>query len=385
MRIAIYHNQHAGGAARVIEEYLKNAPKTDEFELFMPNTADTGFIDLDRYVKQVHHIPIPGSDSPFGRYRRALAIRSYGRQIARQIDAGGFDVVFANLSFVTQSPEILPYLKTPSVYYCPEPLRAIYDTSPFPEPRTPKSSAKEVFFWGYDRLRAGFDRMAIKRATELFTHSRFTARVLQRTYGVRAAVIHLGVDTKTFRPLSAKRQGFVLSVGAMHPLKGHQFVIEALATLPKSDRPKLVIVGPRGDFGKTLQAYATENDVVLELRLGISTAAVVKTYNQAGLLAAAQYNEPFGLITLEAMATKTPVVAIKEGGLAETVADGRTGLLTRRDPHAFGEAIHRVLSNQKLAATLGSQGFKDVHRRWNWAVTTEKIERLLKQAARTRG
>lgn len=384
MRIAIYHNQHAGGAARVIEEYLKHAPKGDEFELFMPDTADTGFINLDPYVKKIHRIPIPGSDSPFGRYQRALAIRSYGRKIARQIDAGNFDVVFANLSFVTQSPEILPYLKTPSVYYCPEPLRAVYDASPFPEPTTPKSLAKGVFFWGYDRVRSNFDQKAIRRATELFTHSHFTASVLKKIYGVRAKVIHLGVDTSVFKPLKARRQGFVLSVGALHPLKGHQFVIEALGTLEKADRPKLVIVGPRGDFGKTLQSYAAEHGVTLELRLGISTTQVVKTYNQAGLLAAAQYNEPFGLITLEAMACQTPVVAVKEGGLAETVTDGKTGLLVPRDPKEFGRTIQRVLSEQKLATKLGNQGYQDVRKRWNWAMTTDKIERLLKQAARTR-
>ncbi len=384
MRIAIYHNQHAGGAARVIEEYLKHAPQDDEFELFTPDTADTGFINLDRYVAKTHRIPVPGSDSPFGRYRRALAIRSYGRRIARQIDAGNFDVVFANLSFVTQSPEILPYLKTPSVYYCPEPLRAVYDASPFPEPTTVKSVAKGGFFWGYDRLRAGFDRQAIKRATELFTHSRFTAGVLRRTYGVRAAVIHLGVDTETFRPLRVRRQGFVLSIGAMHPLKGHQFVIEALATLARPDRPKLVIVGPRGDFGRTLAAYAKERGVKLELRLGIPTADVVKAYNQAGLLAAAQYNEPFGLITLEAMATQTPVVAVKEGGLAETVTDGKTGLLVPRDPRKFGETVHRVLSDRTLAQRLGNGGLADVRQRWNWATTSQKIERLLRQAVRTR-
>lgn len=384
MRIAVYHNQHPGGGARVIDEYLKHASPDDEIELFTPDTADTGFVDLERYVKKVHRIPIAGSETPFGRYRRVWEVPRYGRQIARQIDAGGFDVVFANLSYVTQAPEILPYLKTPSLYYCPEPLRAVYEKSPFPEPLTPKRLAKKVFFWLYDQRRKHLDRRAALSATTLFTHSHFTAAVLKRTYGIRAAVIHLGVDTTTFKPLKVRRQGFVLSVGAMHPLKGHQFVIDALATLEQPERPKLVIVGPRGDFGKTLAAYARENEVDLELRLSISTKDVVKTYNQAGLMAAAQYNEPFGLITLEAMATKTPVVAVKEGGLAETVTDSTTGLLTPRDPNAFGSAIQRVLADRKLATRLGNRGYQDVHRRWSWAMTSAKIEAMLRKTARAR-
>ncbi|MSU76153.1 glycosyltransferase family 1 protein [Patescibacteria group bacterium] len=385
MRVAIYHNQLAGGAARVIEEYLKYAPKGNEYELFMPDTADTGFIKLERFVKKTHRIPLPGSNSALGRYRRALSIRSYGKAIAKRIDAGNFDVVFANMSIVTQSPEILPYLKTPSVYFCPEPLRSVYDQSPMPGPTTPRSVAKKAFFAGYDQLRKGFDREAIRKADLVITNSKFTRSRLKEVYGVDSKVISHGVDTAIFKPLNVKRQGFVLSVGAMHPLKGHQFIIESIATIKPVKRPKFVVVGSRGDFGKTLQNLAKKYGVELDLRSGMPTAKVVKAYNQAGTLAVASYNEPFGLTTLEAMATKTPVVAVDEGGFRESVTDGKTGYLVKRDPKAFGAVIDRVLSNPVLAKKLGENGYRDVKKRWGWKGTSEEIERYLEQTARTRG
>lgn len=383
MKIAVYHNQHAGGAARVIEAWLAHQGKHHHLELFTPDTADTGFIDLEQYVAKVYRISIPGSETPRGRYERVLAVPKYGREIAANIDAGGFDVVFANLSYVTQAPEILPYLKTPSLYYCPETLRAVYDRSPFPEPRTIKGLAKKVFFAPYDRRRVRLDKRAIRAANHVFTHSNFTSSVLRSTYGVEAEVIYLGVDTELFKPLELPREPYVLSVGAMHPLKGHQFVIEALATLPKHERPKLLAVGSRGDFGRQLVAYAAEQTVELELKQSITTDSLIELYNRATVMAAAQYNEPFGLITLEAMACKTPVVAVREGGLAETVTDGATGLLTRRDPAEFGEAIAKVFRDQLLATTLGENGRADTLERWQWSKTAQRINELLQQTART--
>lgn len=382
MRLAVYHNQHAGGAARVIESYLRQTRGRHQVDLFMPDTADTGFIDLESLVDRVHRIPIPGSESPLGRYRRAWAVPGYGKRIAAEIDRGDFEVVFANLSYVTQSPEILPYLKTPSVYYCPEPLRAIYDPVEIPIGSPLKRAAKKAFFAAYDAKRKRFDRQAITAADRVFTHSLFTRETLRRIYGVQAEVIHLGVDTDTFRPKRRRRERFVISVGAMHPLKGHQFVIEALGTLPAAGRPPLTIVGPRGDYGVVLEGLAKNRGVSLTLKQSISTDELVDLYNRAGVMAAAQYREPFGLITLEAMACGTPVVAVAEGGLKETVRDGHTGLLTPRDPAAFGSALARVLGDAKLTARLGTAGRQDTEQNWQWSVVAEKIDRLLAETAR---
>ncbi len=381
MRVAIYHNQLSGGAARVIEAYARHLSHGHELELFAPATADTGFVDLEPHVMRTHRFALTRSDSALGRYRRAAAIGRYGRAIAAAIDARGFDAVFANSSYVTQAAEILPFLRTPSLYYAPEPLRVAYEQPAVPAVRSPRSRAAALAFAPYERRRKRFDRRAIVAATRIFTHSQFTRANLERIYGVKAEVVHLGVDAEVFRPLGLARERSVISVGALHPLKGHQFVIDALATIPAGERPALTVVGSRGHFGAALRRHADRSGVALAVEHDLATATLVERYNRASVMVAAQYSEPFGLVTLEALACETPVVAIEEGGLPETVLEGVTGLLRPRDARAVGEAVRALLGDESGRDALGQAGRREALRKWRWAATANRIQQLLESVA----
>jgi glycosyltransferase involved in cell wall biosynthesis len=384
VKIAIYHNQLFGGALRPLAAYLAAYRRQHRFDLYTTSFAHTGRIDLGRYADQVAITPVPGGGSLPARYRRLLAAPRYGREIAGKIDAGGYDVVFANLSAVTQAPEILPFLKTPNLYYCTEPWREFHEPNPWPDPATAKARLKSALLRPYWRSFRRFEQRSVAAATEIFTHSHYIADYIERVFGRSASVVHLGVDTELFRPLRRAREGFVLSVGALHPVKGHQFVIESIATIPAGLRPPLVILTGRGDWTARLTELARTRGVDLTFRHGLSDADVVELYNRAALMAAGQYGEPFGLITLEAMATGTPVVAVREGGLVETVTDGKTGLLTDRDPAAFGEAISHLLTRPDLARRLGRSGRTEARTHWQWQTATRKIDRLLKTVAEAR-
>mgnify|MGYP000997476360 CR=1 FL=1 len=69
------------------------------------------------------------------------------------------------------------------------------------------------------------------------------------------------------------------------------------------------------------------------------------------------WEEPFGLVAVEAMAAGRPVVASRTGGLARIVADGETGLLTPPgDAAALADALARLLDDPALRARLGAAG-----------------------------
>jgi glycosyltransferase involved in cell wall biosynthesis len=191
--------------------------------------------------------------------------------------------------------------------------------------------------------------------------------------------VPLGVDADTFSPNGGRRDGYILSVGALHPLKGHQFVIEALASLP-APRPRLVIVADRGDLGPALAALADARGVELELRTGVPLPELVELYRRAEVVACGQIREPFGLVPLEAMATGTPVVAVAEGGFLETIEDGRTGLLAPRRPEAFATAVRRVLDGTELAAELRARGREAAVAR-TWERTARGFDALLERVA----
>ena len=380
MNLGVFHNLPPGGGAfRVLAEYVAHSPQ-HEFTVYTRRTASPGLVELDSRVT-VHARPLPPSPSPVARMRVLWSLPRLGRGLAAEIDAAGHDAVFCHASDLTQAPEVLPWLRTPNLYYAPEALRIAYETVPDLTDRT-RSVRERLADAGlnpYERRRRALDRRHIRAAQRVMTHSAFTARRLAEIYGVHSDVVALGVDAATFTPARVPREGFVLSVGALQALKGHQFVIEALARLP-DPRPRLVVVGYRGEYEDALRRLAAARGVELDLRRGIPFAELLDLYRRAGALACGQIDEPFGLITLEAMATGTPVVAVAEGGFLETVEAGRTGLLTPRDADAFGACLARVLHDSELAERLGRTGREEVERRWTWRATARGIDRLLEEA-----
>ena len=86
--------------------------------------------------------------------------------------------------------------------------------------------------------------------------------------------------------------------------------------------------------------------------------------------------EPFGIVLLEALASKKPIVATKVGGIPEFIEHGVNGLLVEPDdPGVLSEAMATVLQNPTLADTLATNGYKLVHERFDWKVAAEKYER----------
>lgn len=71
--------------------------------------------------------------------------------------------------------------------------------------------------------------------------------------------------------------------------------------------------------------------------------------------------EPFGLVAVEAMSARKPVVAVSLGGLTEIVDNGKTGFLVgESDPHGTAEKVGLLLRDDALAAHMGRAGFERV-------------------------
>jgi glycosyltransferase involved in cell wall biosynthesis len=203
---------------------------------------------------------------------------------------------------------------------------------------------------------------------------------LRDVYGVDEEVVYPGVDSTSITPGHAQRNGSVLSVGALHPAKGHDLVIEALAQLSEP-RPRLTVIGDRGDGGPALERLASSAGVTLELLAGVPFEAVIERYRRASVLACAAENEPFGLTPLEAMAAGTPVVAVDSGGYRETVDHERTGLRVPREAGSLARGIARVLQEDDLASGLATRGRAEVLKRWTWAASAAEMDRVLREVA----
>lgn len=107
-------------------------------------------------------------------------------------------------------------------------------------------------------------------------------------------------------------------------------------------------------------------------------------YAAADVTVVPSHYEPFGLVAIEAMASRTPVVVSQVGGLQYTVVPEVTGLLAPpQDVEAFATAIDRILGDPALRDRLGEQARQRVETHFSWASVATRLgdlyRRLLNQ------
>lgn len=398
MRIAVYHNLPSGGGKRALHEMTRRLAARHEISVYTLSTAEHDFCDLRPHCTQ-HVIfpfrPLPLARRPFGRLNQGirsldlLLLETVQRQIAAQIDQGRYDVVFVHNCQFSQSPGLFKFLDTPSVYYCGEPPRLLYEP-PAQRPYNRFSSAQRLgnlvdpFPGLYRRTLRRLDRANALAASTVLVNSHYSRETFYRTYGVFAHVSRLGVDTERFRPLSLDKEPRVVSVGALVPNKGFDLVIRSLAQIEAPQRPALTIISNAVNAAEHgyLCELAGGLGVTVDFRAGVSDDALVEAYNRALLTVYAPVMEPFGFVPLESMACGTPVIGVNEAGVRESVRHEETGLLVERDPSALARAIISLLVDRPRLAQLGKQSREYVVAQWRWDAAVRAIEEHLVRAGR---
>ena len=398
MRIAIYHNLPSGGAKRSLFEMTRRLAQKHEVDVFTLSCAEHEFADV-RSIVDRHEVtefaPLDLLDSPFGRANQLIYLVDLfrlnwtDRQIARQIDEGGYDVAFVHHCRYRQSPALMRYLQTPVVYYCQEPPRKLYD----PTIDRPYDHANGWREW-FDRLDPlpriyqdalrRHDQLNVQSTEGILVNSYYSRENVWRVYGKSPMVCYLGVDAEAFQPVDCERERIVLSVGTINRIKGHDLLLKALARLPQSERPGLVIISNFGEEREKayLKELAERYGVYLRIRPIINESRELATwYSRALVTGYTPVLEPLGLVALESMACETPVVGVREGGVRETVLDGVTGRLVDRDPEAVAEALRDLLDDRDQAAEMGRRGRTWVTTHWTWDQTAAKVEKALAKAA----
>jgi D-inositol-3-phosphate glycosyltransferase len=103
-------------------------------------------------------------------------------------------------------------------------------------------------------------------------------------------------------------------------------------------------------------------------------------YAAASVVAVPSYNESFGLVAAEALATGTPVVAAAVGGLSTVVVTEQNGLLLdSHEPRDWAAALRRVLLDDALRARL-SEGARARAARFSWEDTAERTRGVYERA-----
>lgn len=389
MRLALYHNLPPGGAFRAVHEYTRRLATSHRIELYRLDEHDGGSDGetlLDRTVHAVHgyrlqglaDVGASGGSVRFPGYLRRLAAAQ--AHVAKDIDAGGFDAVLVHPCRITQTPAVLSMVRTPSVYYMQEPRRASFEDAFRARPSF--SGAFSLARWGWrqliERRVRRIDERAARAAGLVLANSYYSIESIYRAYGRDAIFCPLGVDGELFSlSQTADRENRLLSVGALVPHKGHDFVIQSAAAVDERRRPSVGIVcnGLLASWAAHLERLALESGVRLELHHGVSDARLAELYQTSLATFCAARLEPFGLSVLESMCCGTPVIAVREGGFREVVTHGVNGILVNRDPREGGAAIELLLDGGGVSEKTSLRA--TVLPAWSWDRAAAKLESLI--------
>ncbi|HEX2031983.1 MAG TPA: glycosyltransferase family 4 protein, partial [Actinomycetota bacterium] len=226
--------------------------------------------------------------------------------------------------------------------------------------------------------RGGWGGAALPLFDRFLLVSEFSARELGAP-PERTRVVHGGVDVARFRPDPPERRDGVLFVGRITPHKGLERLLAALpagATLriagseghdprpPERDYPALV---RRLASGRDVQFLGPVPDDELPALYRRAEVFVLPSVSRTCYGKEVRISELLGLSVLEAMASGTPVVCSRIGGVPEVVRDGETGfVVTPGDIDELRERLWQVLADRALAERLGRNGREWVVERFTW-------------------
>jgi len=200
----------------------------------------------------------------------------------------------------------------------------------------------------------------------------------------KVQVIGNGVDVERFEPLDrqeARRKlklpeegQILLSVGALIPRKGYQYLIPALAAIaPQHPTLRLYIVG-EGPFRKELEGMAGKLGVRDRVFFVGSRAndELSLWYSAADVSCLASSREGWPNVLLESMACGTPVVATRVWGVPEVIVTPELGLMVDQNSQDIAAGLRRALETQWDRETLVRHA-----RKRTWEVVAEEVEEFL--------
>lgn len=340
-------------------------------------------------------VTVAGDWLPRSVFRRCYALCAYIRMIYAAIYLVFFSHISFDIVFCDQISACVPILKCSRakvLFYChfPDMLLAKRD-----------SALKRIYRAPIDFV----EEWTTGRADIILVNSKFTASVFRETFislsKVEPAVLYPIPDFSAFNKpveelpedvLPRNKQLIFLSINRYERKKNLALAIQAFGQLKdklsksEGDGIHLIMAGGYDE-------RVTENkEHYLELRLlceklgitedvtflrSVSDKQKQALFYHCSCLLYTPDREHFGIVPIEAMYMKCPVIACNSGGPLETVVDGKTGFLREGKPDQFAEAMERIVVDPKLAKKLGEAGRKHVETNFSFKAFTEKLNTVI--------
>jgi glycosyltransferase involved in cell wall biosynthesis len=232
---------------------------------------------------------------------------------------------------------------------------------------------------------------AMLRAKRIVPNSGWTRdwflRIFKGNFHEKCRVIPGGVNIDKFvyseagakavdKQLDLHHKPVVVFAGKLTKYKGVDYLVGAA----KKIHGEVVILGD-GPEGARLKEKATQigaTNIHWVGHLGAGIKKLVPYYSRADVFVAPSvWDEPLGLVILEAMACNTPVVVTRKGGIPLAVTEGYNGLFVRpRNSTEIVAKVNQLLDNESMRIKMGLNARKVVEKKFSWTTIGHKFELL---------
>jgi glycogen synthase len=186
-------------------------------------------------------------------------------------------------------------------------------------------------------------------------------------------------DLKSFRSEYALTdEKIVLYVGRLVYEKGIHILINAVPKILQRVNAKFLIVGSgymKEQLLNIVRSMGLEHKVLFEGFVDDKT--LLKIQKCADVSVVPSLFEPFGIVALEAMAAKSPVVASDTGGLSEIIEHDLTGVkVYPNNPESLAWGISKVLTDDDYRIRIRDNAFRHVQERYDWEKIAQQTKRI---------
>jgi glycosyltransferase involved in cell wall biosynthesis len=222
--------------------------------------------------------------------------------------------------------------------------------------------------WRNSHLISGMMGLILRRVRSIGTFQK-TGAWIALSHSQKAKHVQMGIPDKRIHVIPhfyepevaappASPNGHVLFLGRLSPEKGVHILLQAWKLLHSGNR-KLIIAGTGPEESK-LRALATSLALKNVEFTGFIKSEDQKRYwsQSAFFVAPSIWDEPFGMVILEAWANGRAVIGFKKGSFPELIADGTDGALALQvTPQALADKIQLLFDHPELAVRWGQAGF----------------------------
>ena len=353
LKIALVHDflTQCGGAEKVLEVFCEVFPEAPIYTLLYDKEKMRG-----KFADKAIHTSFLQKFPKFLR-RRVKYLLPLLPTAPETFDLRDFDLVITSSG--AWSKGIVTRLNVIHISYLHSPMRFVWDyheqyVREVQSSKFKVQSGLENFFirlfQNYIRV---WDKVAADRPDYLIANSEYTQQRIKKYYGRESMVMYPPVKiqptTYNLQPTTQKNpkvvsgelsvNGYFLVVSRLSPYKKIDAVVEAFNKL---ELP-LIVIG-EGQQEKYLRSIAQKNVKIL----GWQPDEKIREYYAGARAFIFAGVDDFGIAPVEAMAAGVPVLAVRKGGIIETVIEGKTGeFFDAAIPEVIVDGVRRLIENDK--------------------------------------